>query len=76
MVLKHLAVEAPPRFALCRIATGVWRQLSRGCANDGAPPIVDGDVEPEIRKLSAKVCGAAPSYWCLFMDGARSVRKL
>ena len=25
MVLKHLAVEAPPRFALCRIATGVWR---------------------------------------------------
>jgi hypothetical protein len=26
----------------------VWRQLSRGGANDRAPAIVDGDVEPEI----------------------------
>ena len=42
---EHLAIEAMPCFPPRRVPTRERGQLPGGGANDGAPAVMDGDVE-------------------------------
>ncbi len=48
VIHQHLSIEAMARFAMRRIAASLRRELPGRGADNGAPSVVDGDVEAQI----------------------------
>src|SRR5579859_7903575 len=59
MVLEHLPIEAMPSSAVRRVAASTARQPRCSGANDGAPAVMDGDVEAKISAVHGQPPSAA-----------------
>src|ERR1700678_3386693 len=74
---EHVAIEAMPCFPPRRVPARERGQLLGGGANNGAPAVMDGDVEAEIGAVHGQappvVAAVANGSTCLWIGCARPI---